>query len=406
VNKVIDYLDLDGGWEAESGSTITVFGVNQYRDYVSGNHCSSLIFSFPEGNTGKTIFIEYDVAIDITGYEEIVFHAWSRDKNGLSFLKTADFNYAIKFESSGGSSVEYLLPTVEGFNSVTFKIPSGLTDIETITLTALHDDDDYLILSNMLAVKEELPLDIYNAVKEHLDIAVLTDYPYGGKLIGTAAGLEEDDALIAISSYAYLDRFAVILIQDATDSTISEIHQIIEFDEGSGVTFSSKYSGKLIKNDYEHANVYLMFPVVSGEAGQEPNIPGIMIYGMTPDHVWRGAALEDINDSFQASGESEVRREGAIDKYLLNIVVSSRHDSLLVYMAELVHTLIHKHHLWINGQYHEVDHEGIPTESDPTQVYEMVPQITFVMSVEIKGEIYSRESLVKAKAATTLIDFQ
>lgn len=377
----IDHLTATTGWTPLTGGTASAYSANVIPDYIADLNTSSLIIKFPAGNLNKYIQKTISPAAAITGYGEVVFYIWSRNKSGNTFNDVSDFNYSINL---GGS--EYYIPVYPGFNCVV--IGSSAATIDKIRITALHDDEDYICISEMNAVKEDFPLDIYNGLKTALEAEIAVTYP-NGISIGTVTNLAAATS-ITLSADDYIDRFAVVKIKDGSHS---EVHQVWEFDE-SGIKFTSLYDGDKMVYAYTAGNIYLQLPVEFMAIEKEMIIPSIVIYGLNAERIWRGSALEDITDTFTNTGGS-IRREGAIEKFYLNIHCYSRHNEIMAFLTRTVRHVINKQTLWINGFYYEMAYEGTVSDIDPNQVYDLVPQMIYQICVEIKEEMYSRVSAVK-----------
>lgn len=350
-----------------------------------------MVFKIPSGNTGE--YITKTVSADVTDYDELVFSIYSRNKRGNEFIKPADFYYKIDIYSGTGTVTEYYVPTVMNFSDVVIYI-SGMTTISRIRITALHDDEDYLIISNMLAVKDEIPLDIFTGVKEALEEDIVTAYG-DGILIGTttaSAGVSS----ITVSSENFLERYATILIDDGTNS---EVHTIGDTADGLH-QFLSIYDGATLVNDYTAANVYLTFPVEIASNSRELLMPSISIWGITPEHIWRGAKLEDVNDTFITGGNVYIRRQGALFNHTIALTCVARHNEILAYLSEIARRFIAREKLYINGRRYEIKFNSIPTETEPVQNTDIFPQIVYLFDVEIREEIWTRVSSPPADAAT------
>ena len=381
MKVAIDHLTATTGWTPVAGGTASAYAANVIPEYIADLNASSLIIKFPSGNLNKYIQKTISPAAAITGYIEIAFYIWSRNKSGNEFNDSTDFMYSINL---GGS--EYYVPVYPGFNCVV--IGSSAATVDKIRITALHNDEDYICISEMNAVKEDFPLDIYSGLKSALEAEISATYPYG-ILVGTVTNLAAATS-ITLSADDYIDRFAVVKIKDGATS---ETHQVWEFDE-SAIKFTSLYDGDKMVNAFTGGSVYLQIPVEYMAIEKEMIIPSIIIYGLNAERVWRGSALEDINDTFTTAGGS-IRREGAIERFYVNIHCYSRHAEIMAFLTRLVRHVINKQALWINGFYYEMAYEGTVSDVDPNQVYDLVPQMIYQIGVEIKEEMYSRISAVK-----------
>ena len=372
----IDHLTSTTGWT--SNGTATAYAANAIPEYIADLNATSLVIKFPSGNLNKYIQKTISPAAAVTGYSEIAFYIWSRNKSGNTFNAISDFNYKLSF---GGS--DYYIPVYPGFNCV--EMGNAATAISTIRITALHNDEDYICISEMNAVKEEFPLDIYNGIKSSLEAEIAATYP-DGILIGTASCLAGATSL-TLSADDFIDRFAVLKIKSGSTS---EIHQVWEFDE-SGIKFTSMYDGATMINPYTTANVYVQLPVEFMAIEKEMIIPSIVIYGLNAERVWRGSALQDVNDTYTSTGNT-IRREGAIERFYVNIHCYSRHAEIMAFLTRSVRHVINKQALWVNGFYYEMGYEGTVSDVDPNQVYDLVPQMIYQIAVEIKEEMYGRST--------------
>ena len=213
MKAVIDALSSATGWTNGGSGTITAT-VNQVPEYIAGlSNSASLLIHVPAGNLNKTI--QKTITFDLTGYTEITLHIWSRNfsYHGGDYLQASDFAYKIEF----GDGKIYYLPTMHGFQDVTFYI-GGTGAINEIKVTALHNQEDYLILSYLVAATDELPADIFQGIKEQLTAEVNAKYPSypggvqnKGILLGTLTATAGDTSFYNINSFKLLDRYAVIL---------------------------------------------------------------------------------------------------------------------------------------------------------------------------------------------------
>jgi hypothetical protein len=370
------------GWAPQSGSNISAYMLNSHPDYIANNLPSSVIFKFPQGNINK--YIQKTIAVDLTGYNEITFSIWSRNKTKDSYSQSNDFNYKIEF---GTSDVFYVPTYSRKLDQVTFGITGA--PITKIKITALHNDEDYLIMSHMVGVFEELPLDLFNATKSAIENELTLKYSNGiyiGKTTVTAGAT----SFTITGSNQFIERYTVVKI---TDGVNSEIHQV---DSVNGNTYdlTSLYNDIAFLNNYTNADVYIIVPVEFGVSQKEIILPGITIWGMVPEPVYRGSALENVQDTFKTDDSSKTRREGRIQKYNILIDCEARHNEILAFISKIVRDWISKEALWINGNKLEVFNEGSPTEIEPTEVTDLIPKIQYTFSVEIKEEIFVRQSSV------------
>lgn len=383
MRKTIDTMTSLTGWT--SNGTLTAYGLNYNPDYIADNQASSVIFKIPAGNLNK--YITKTITIDVTNYDEIVLWVWSRNLSSpaSNFNKPSDYYYSIDF---GGSA--YYIPTRSPLSMVVLSC-SGMTGLTRIRITALHNVEDYFLVSSIVAVKEENPYDAYVGLKTALETEIVSRYGNGYQL-GTTSATTGDKSINITGSKYFLERYAVIKIKDSVNS---EIHQIDRNDE-TNFYFSSLYDGKTIKHDYTNADIYLQFPVEFGQDTIEIKLPSITINGITPELIRRGSALEDVFDSQKVSdGSMTVRREGAIFKYHFLLDCEARHDETLGIISEITRKFLAKETLWINNKKYRMVWEGSPTEIMPTEAFDIVPKIQYMFSMEMIEGLYARQSLTK-----------
>lgn len=393
MRKTIDNIDSLTGWTPQVGSGITAYKVNQHPEYIADNLTGSVMFKFPIGSLNG--YISKTISVDVTGYEEIVFWAWSRNLSGDSFDTESDYSYKIEF----GGSVSYYIPVRSPMSMIILSC-AGLTGLTTIKITALHSVEDYLLLSSIVAVKEQNPYDAYVGLQSAIELEIASKYPDGLQLGKTTASTGDSSIEVVSGVYDFLERYAVIKIKDTVNS---EVHQIISTDE-INFSFSSLYDGKYILHDYTNADIYLQFPVEFGQDTVEIKLPSITLNGITPNLIRRGSALEDVRDTRKNDGTVQSRREGAIFKYTFLVDCEARHDEILGILSEVVRKFLAKETLWINNKKYRMVWEGIPTEIMPTEAFETIPKIQYNFSVEMIEGLYTRQSLVKIIEDNLVVD--
>jgi hypothetical protein len=406
MKAIIDALSSATGWTAGTGSSMSA-SINQVPDFIAGlNNSASLIIAIPAGNSGKTISETISPSFDLTGYTEIVFHIWSRNlfNDGDVYNKGSDFAYQIDF----GDGNVYYLPTFQGFNDVTLYV-SGGGPITKINIKALTDDADYLIISNMLAVKDEIPVDIFRGLQEQLKAELLLKYASivggvtgKGILLGTVSAAAGDASIYNLNGYNYLEKYAVILIDDGSNS---EIHQI-DTNDNRNFSFTTLYDGAAIQHDHSGVNLYLIVPVEYGRAETEIVLPGIAIWGMSPEELLRTNKIEEYNDTFKADGTVISRLTPITFQYIIMLDCEARNNELIALMSLACRSVIGKQYFWMNGKKINIYPEGAGQYIEPAEGFDEIPKIQYQLRVEIKEEIYDRTAPVQALPASIDIEIQ
>lgn len=390
MKLLIDALDSITGWTGYSGASI--YGLNEIPDFIAGlGNAKSIIFKFNALNS----YVEKTINVDVSNYDEITFHFWTRtQKNkGLDYRLSTDFVYKIDF----GTGTEYYIPTYYTFSSVTIDV-SSLTTLSRIRITALHSSEDYIIMSNMITSKDEFPRDIFIGVKEQLEYDANKIYPKveagvldKGILLGTASGAVNDKSIILTTSYKYLDKYAVIRIDDGVNS---EIHQL-DKNDGLEFYFNSMYSGLKLLNNYTNANVYLIIPAEYGLSEKEIILPCFSIWGMNPEEINHATKLDNIRDSFKVDETVQSRLSQVNFNYPILIDCEARQNELIAIMSKVVRNMIAREYFWVNGKKVNIKNAGASTYIEATEGYNQIPKIQYTMNIEIREEIFDRETQVK-----------
>jgi hypothetical protein len=386
VKLEIDNLTSITDWVVNAPSTIEAIAE---KKYIAGLNDTALMIKFDSADTVKTATKTYSTPFDVSDYETLVFSIWSQ-RLGISkdYLKTSDFAYQINIDGV----TDFYIPAYETFTDIEI----GIEDIDSITqikITALHSITDYIIISEMIAEKEQTSLDIMEAVKDTIEYWMEKVYP-SGELLGTVSTTTGDTS-ITMSNPAHLNRYAVIKIDDNTNS---EIHQI---DECNGAVYNlkSNFDGGGILNTFVNANVYLIYPVMINPGQFEIRLPGFSVWGIAPEPFLRGSKFDTIRDSFTDSTSKE-RQEGQLLRYSIKIDCEARSYGLITKMTKILRRLIALEVLWANGRKHDIFFGAPPIELRPTEAIDIIPKVQYTLEVEVKENINDR----KAVPVTTAIN--
>lgn len=375
------------GWTINSPS---ILALNEFKEYIAGiNNSSSLIAQFSSSDTTRTL-IKSLTPVDITNYEILTFNIWSENKGKQIYGRNvaSDFNYKIKINATD----EFYLPVYDSFTNIDINI-KDITSIDRIEITALHEDFDNIILSEMIVEYEEMPIDLLDEMKSHIEF-YLNRNNGKGILLGTISA-NAGDSTINTGDYDYLDRYAVVLIDDGVSS---ETHQLKEVDDNSSLAkLGDNYDGKIIKFDYTDADIYLTFPVYINPDERDVRLPGICLWGITPEPVLRTGKLDRFIETYNIDGSMIERIEGAVWRYLILIDCEARSSNLNAIMTKAIRDFGANEVVWVNGRKHEMDFGGTPTETRPPQGIDIIPKIQYQLSVEIIENIAPAEDLSKTE---------
>jgi hypothetical protein len=389
MTKDIELFTSATGFTVSSPNTITV---ESFPEYIAGINSTSLLFHF-DHTAGTKYITKTGLNIDVTGYNEIVLHTRSFNLGSSHYLQASDFNYKLKL----ASGYEYYLPALDRFCDVTIDI-TGLTAITEITITYLNTTkDDDLIISNMIATKDDMPFDIFTGLKNQLSYIIGLDAPNGIATGSTVTCLTGDTKINPAGNRDWLERYAYIKI---TDGTHTENHQIQDIDS-TGISFTPLYDGVAMLHDYTSAVVWLNIPIEFGKVREEITLPGIVVWGVNPEPINRGSKLEKRLDTFKASTNTmQELSDGQITQWPLLIDCEARQYELLNKISYWVRHCISQEKIWINGRKHDVAFEGNPIEAFPNEFVDLIPKIQYTVKVELKEAIYPRVTLYKINNTT------
>lgn len=379
MKTVIDQLssETESEWSADSGVTI---GINEESGAVAGYNDDSFMVTFAEGSEGAGI--ERSISeVDVSEYDQLVVSAWSRRLARGIYRTFSECPYRVVIN---GDEVFGLRVWKGLFETDTFDI-SDIDSIDSIRIEAATGEDDTLVVSYMVASKDEMPYDVFAGVKEAIENVRDNDLP-SGKHIGNVSGSAGDEAVDIHGLLEYVWRYAVIRIADSENE---EVHHLSETTR-DGITFTSLFDGEKLKHDYDGADVYLEFPVNIYQTEKEVMLPGITLYGMeAAPHEW-ASEVETWFESFRPDEATEVNGEHAT-VWSVNVDISARALGLNATMAQWVRKTAQGRNVWINGRMHYLVWEEGATEELPLEAVASIPGLSYTIQVETKEPVWKRK---------------
>jgi hypothetical protein len=377
MNIVVDEFNSTIGFTAFNTAEI-VTPENELSQFIAGaNNTKSVQFKFAASGD----YIEKTgLSIDVSNYDYVVLSCYSNFNKNTTGVYKISFNDSFSFDL-------HLLPYLE---SIYLRL-DDITTIEKIKITYYGTTIDYLICSHCLAVKDELPLDIFLSVKNLIDKELTIRYNKGF-LLGTvnAEAGDEEIALnqIVYTNLSYIDRYAVIKIDDGVNS---EQHLLMENNENF-FTFGKLLDGEAILNNYTNANVYLVIPIRYGTKQKEYNTPSIAITGFDPEPILRGGKVEQVKTTGEANKTNYVRLDDQIYKYVIQVTCIDRIESdNMSFMSQLIRDVIAREQLWINGQSFDIYFNTKPDFIELTETDNPITGLVYSLELEIKEEIWLNE---------------
>ncbi len=295
---------------------------------------------------------------------------WSQQKKRQDYNQSSDFSYKIKLNATK----EFYLSAFDTFTEVNIAI-EDVDSIDRIEITPLHTDDDYIIISECVAEQEEIPLDILEATKEYLEF-LLTDAFSNGILLGTITGTSGDSTISLAANW--IDKYSVIYIDDGANS---ETHRLGDGDQETW-KLQGAFDGRTLVNSHAGANVYLTFPVHINPDENEIQLPGIAVWGIDPEPIFRTGKLDSRLEGFPVGSDSFSQRDrGQLLLYTILIDCEARHSELIDKMTRIVRRVMEREIIWINGRRHDVTFPAGPTETPPPQGIDIIPKVQYSMGV-------------------------
>lgn len=402
MKLVIDELISNTSWTTSDGTKVVIPTENQVAEYIANDNSKSLMIRFLASSSGAYVQKTF-TAIDVTDYDELTINIQSSRLFGTrsDFNSVDDYNYQIDFNDSMD---DFMLPGFSILTPITFNI-SGITSIDRIRITSNTTSADYLTISHCVALKDELPLDIFKAVKSRIE-TIITERIEDTIQIGIVTGTAGDTSIEIEASGSYLrdyvEKYTVIHIDDGVNS---EEHLLMENDE---VTYQlgSFYDGLTLQNSYTNAAVYLYFPVEYCLKEEEIRLPGIHINGMPPRPFLRGGEIENVYDTYTENGAVDQRLDDMLMEWNILIDCESRNNDLIALMSECVRIAIGRKYLWLNGKVYNIYFLDNPVYIDAVQGYNQIPKIQYSMRVETKETIWQRTTEPKTTTLTATYTIQ
>ena len=381
-------------WTIVTPNTIALNGLPPYIAGL-GNE-TSLLAKFQAGSANRVLAKTLPAPVDISSFQFLVFSMWSRDKGKSGYLRNdeAEFSYKIKINATA----EYFIPVREAFTDININI-EDVDTIDRIEITALHADEDVIILSEMVADLEEMPIDLMEEMKAHLEFYVERQVGKG-LLLGTISATA-GDTTISTSDYDFIERYSVLLIDDGTNS---ERHQVQTFDDNTQqATLGDIEDGGSILHTYSGANLYLTFPVTINPDESTIRLPGFSVWAFAPQSILRTGKRDTLIEAFKVGGEIVQRPEGHVWRYITQIDCESRSGELNAIMSKVCRDFGGHNLVWINGRKHDMEFDADPVETRPPSAIDIIPRIQYRLWAEVIEIMDPSEVVAKAAPASLTV---
>lgn len=395
---VIDKCEVVTGWTSSDTAKVALPVLNEVSHFIANKNTASLVFNWKVGGLNSYVQKTISPTKSTTGYTEIVLSIMSTAFKyaGTKFNNRDEFKYKIQFNDT---MEPVLLPLYNDLTDITIDI-TGITTIDKIKITALHNEADYLVISQVTLVDDDIPLDIYKSLKSEIESEISTNVT--PILSGAVTCITGDTSITISGSRDFLERYAKIKI---TGGGFTEYHQLFENTEGV-YTFTSLYDGESMLHDYTAASVYLELPVEYGKREEEIILPGISIFGFGFSEVLRGGKVDFINDTYRNDRTVSEFKNYAIYEWEINIDVESYHDQLIAIMSQAVRNVISRNLLWINGRKYEIYFKSDPVFIEANAAFNQIPKVQYKMKIEEKERCFARERLPNTVTQNTTVTIE
>ncbi len=376
MQLLIDALNSIIGWTASDDTRFKVQRINDIDKFIANEQSSSLLLK-AIGDANNQYVEKTFPSIDVSNYDELVMWVYSSrlNKSGMYLNRLSDFKYKIDFNNT---MLDFCIPLYDTFTPIVFDI-RDITSIDRIRITALHDLEDYLIISSLVAYKDQIPLDIYRSAKSKIEIILKTIIGNDGILIGNVNSTAGNKRIKITGNKDFITRFSVIKISDGVNF---EIHQLGNNDEERFDLIDS-FDGESILHNYSGANVYLQIPVEYG-LDKKIILPGILIKGWTLTPILRGSKTGKNLNSYRENQTVKEQYVPQIEEWFIEFHMESRSEEILQYMSDAVRKMISSDGLWINGKQYEIGFHGDPVYIEPFVPEDLLHKITYTMKIEIQ----------------------
>jgi len=382
---IIDALSAITGWTAETGITLETQG---FSDYISGFGSASLALRVSAGSDGKSA--SKTLTFDATGFQWISFSAISLRKPSYSVNHIIDAMYAVEL----AAGQVFYVPIKSQFSRVFIPV-DGFTALTRFKVTVLHDNADFLIVSNLMAVTDAFPADILNAIKTGIEVQ--RDRLAPGREIGTVTAAKGSRSIGVDDDWSWVEKNVVVRI--GTGNTAEE--HLISNASGNRIAFADTLDGPSLLFDHSRSQAYITFPVDVGYYDREEKLPGVAIWYSSPTPAPRNSRAEESPICWGPLG-AYVRRDGAIMKWRVSLEIAARSPELVSDATTAVRAFLASSEIWAHGQRLWFEWTDPAVDSEPVEGYDIVPRASYVFDVEVKEDSWQLQRMTSGNPTLTV----
>ncbi len=380
------------GWAPGVGAGFTPDSLCEHRAFVADDLPASVVFRVAAGSEGHSVRKSVTLTLP-DGYDHLVVHVWSRNLAPEAYRQPADFPYSLTLDGA----TYWLLPAGRGrFATVVIQVANPVVD--RVEITARHAREDYLIVSGLYAVKEDQPLDVLTGIAAGI-AAQVAELVGTTLVVGTVTAAAGATVLPVGPGAPWVDRYAVVRVESGGHV---ERHQLDRAGD-DGWTLMSTYDGPALLHAHAGAAVTLEVPVTLGSHDQEVEIPGVTVWAMDPDPLLRSSDVEQVTDSWTASGARVGRVEQAV-RYQVLIDCEARQNELLALVSRAVRRWLGRGRLWVNGTPHDFAWTDPARYLAPEGVVDAIRRVQYELGVEVAETRQARAAVPLAGPAGLTVE--
>lgn len=380
---LINALDSLTGWAADSGLTVEL---QYFEEYRARYHSAAVALRIPAGSTGKTATLTLPASVDVSAFDELVINIASLRKEAGNVQRDSDAAYAVSIATAQDFSV----PTFKQLTDTSIPI-DGFTAVTKLKVVVNHNDDDYLILSDLRAVTESLPADILDGVKDGIE-AERTRLGIN-RAIGTVTALAGARTITIADDWSFLERNMVLLFN-------GETHQVDNIVDNQ-VSFLSTYDGNTLLSPATNATVYITFPVEVGYYDREATLPGIVVWYASPTPATRNSRAEMRNECVGPLGTYQ-KRDGLIQTWRVQLEIVARSPELQADAARVARAFLGTSTAWVNGRKVWFEWTEPAIDNEPVESYDIIPRASYTFDVEVREDTWQLVKMNRASPTLTV----
>ncbi len=384
----IEPLTDPSGWTGPA----TAVRNSGFRQFSASFLADNLIFELLD----TEIAVKSFAAVDVTDFPHLALNLAAVGTEPVDKRTAADFRARIRFiDSSGPTTLEYFLPlTNRSLDQVRFE--NTLTSIDSIEIEALADITFFA--SEVIAYRDELPLDIYSAMTALMEKARgELDLTPGFKVkAGTITG---SGSTFTITGGLFLDKDVVVTFGGETHR-IKSVGGSVKFDE-------NYFDGATIGGPFTDEQMFLFIPINTKPGEEDVQLPSVgMEGGFTSESAPVHESATPQLDSYLLDLTVRTSFPDDYRKYTIDLEGIARTGEPL----EKVGTLLEKSFerrsvIWINGRRHEVGELDLVLD-DFGDATEIVPRVSGSVEVTAAREAVEYERQKIAVTVTTTVTSQ